>query len=404
MTSSPTVRIAAVASTAAVLLATAACGGSSSGKQSSSTKTDNGPIKVMVEGAISGPIYALPEMVTGAKAGVARINSEGGINGRKLQLVVCDDQGNPNKGAACGRQAASDGVVALVGGLSIYDDNLLPPLEKAGIPYIASYDISNSDHTSPVSFPININVIDYAGIGYMLAKRGCKSAAGLAPNQGGEAIIKKDLSYVSSEFLKKGGQKFQNIIFPLTATDLTSAVATAITKGADCIALITGPQQTVAALTALKKSGKNLPADTNLATVVPALFAPLKLAAGQFTVNGAYFSPGPGQTNPAVTQFVADMKAQNASGPAAAADTLAENAYNAVLIFAQAAKGLASVTAKTVFQAMQTLKTDTGLTPPVDFGATPPFADHPRDRVTTEVPYTWTGTALQQSGDTFQVP
>jgi len=389
---------------AVVYIGAVACGGASStGGGAASSSGQKSPIKVMVEGAISGPVYALPEMVTGAKAAVTRVNSDGGVNGRQLQLVVCDDQGNPNNAAACGRTAVSDGVTALVGGLSVYDDNLLPPLQKANIPYIASYDISNTDHTSPASFPININAVDYAGFGTMLAKSGCTAAAGLAPNQGGENIIKQDLSYMAKAFTSNGGKTFKDIIFPLTATDLTADVATALTGGAQCVGLITGPQQTVQALTALQKSGQKIPAGTNLATVVPALFAPLKLAPGSLVVSGAYFAPGPGQKSTAVAQFVTDMNASHTGGAAGAVDTESENSYNAVLIFAQAAKGLSEVTGPNVLKSLNTLTTDTGLTPPVNFGSKPIFPDKPRDRVSTQVPYDWTGTALKQSGQPFQV-
>ena len=172
----------------------------------------------MLEGAISGPVYALPEMVTGAQAAVNRVNSEGGVKGHKLQLISCDDQGNPNNDANCGREAVSDGVVAVVGGLSVYDDQFIPPLQAANIPYIGSSDIEPADHTSPVSFPINASVVDYHGTAAQLARRGCKQAAVVAPDQPGVAA---GIAAIKDGFTKAGGQGIKRYEVSPTLSNFT---------------------------------------------------------------------------------------------------------------------------------------------------------------------------------------
>jgi len=357
----------------------------------------------MLEGAISGPVYALPEMVTGAQAAVNRVNSEGGVKGHKLQLITCDDQGNPNNDANCGREAVSDGVVAVVGGLSVYDDQFIPPLQAANIPYIASSDIEPSDHTSPVSFPINASVVDYHGTAAQLGRRGCKQAAVIAPDQPGVAA---GIAAVKDGFLKAGGQGIKSYEVPPTLSNFTSTVATANAAGAQCFALTTGPQQTAEILLAIKKSGHIVPVDENITAIVPALDTPVGFPAGDLTANGTYYLPNAGATGKTATmlnQFVADMAATHATGPAASVDALAENAYNSVLIFQAVASTLTDITAPNVLNAMKTFTANTGLTAPIDFSGTGPFAGYPQDKATDEITYEWTGSALKLAGSPIQV-
>lgn len=60
--------------------------------------------------AIGTPTKLVAEMV------VKRINEEGGINGRPLQLVIADDEGDPTKAAIIAKKfVESDKVVAIIG-------------------------------------------------------------------------------------------------------------------------------------------------------------------------------------------------------------------------------------------------------------------------------------------------
>src|SRR5512139_3324875 len=60
--------------------------------------------------AIGTPTKLVAEMV------VKKINDEGGINGRPLQLVIADDEGDPTKAAIIARKfTESDKVVAIIG-------------------------------------------------------------------------------------------------------------------------------------------------------------------------------------------------------------------------------------------------------------------------------------------------
>lgn len=132
-------RTLAIFSVAALVLAACSGGGKS------------GAIKIGVAGAHSGDLasYGLPS-VKAAELVVADVNAKGGINGRKLELVVEDDQCKPEVATNTASKIVSSSVNAVIGhicsgatkaALGIYKDSKLitispsatnPPLTQSG--------------------------------------------------------------------------------------------------------------------------------------------------------------------------------------------------------------------------------------------------------------------------------
>jgi ABC-type branched-subunit amino acid transport system substrate-binding protein len=399
-----------VASCLSLAIAVSACSGSGATKSRASggagSSAAGAPLKMMIEGSFSGPILAFPESETGAKAAIARINAAGGVNGRQIVTVTCDDQGNPNQAAVCGRQAVADKVVAVVGGPSLNDNSFMPALEKAHIPYIASTDILPIDHTSPISFPIESAVVDYSGQGKLLADAtgtSCQNAALIAINQPGTDLAEKT---ITAGYKKAGGTTIDTYLFPPTTTDFTSFAATALSHGAKCIAFISaGAQQTAQFMTVIKKAGKGTPLTINASIVDDTALTPINFPAGQLTVNGSYYLPGPGTKIPALDQVVADVKGMGASGQAAIVDAKTINSYQGVLMFAQAAKGLTDVTGASVLSSLNKLESiNTGLTPAFNLASPGLFDGYPQVKANGQVYYTWSGTGLQVKGSFTVTP
>ncbi|MBT3154759.1 ABC transporter substrate-binding protein [Streptomyces sp. CHD11] len=90
-----------------------------------------------------------------AEAYARWINSRGGIDGRRLSVLTCDERNDAAAAARCARRAVEEGAVAVVGSYSQHADSFLPTLEAAGIPYIGGYGITNDEFTSPLSYPVN---------------------------------------------------------------------------------------------------------------------------------------------------------------------------------------------------------------------------------------------------------
>lgn len=131
-----TARILALPAILAVAVSTA-CG--VPGGESSSTSSE-GPIKIAVVNAQSGQLSSLGQWEwKGAKLAADEWNAKGGINGRKIQLDIFDDQGDPTVGTNVARKIASEGYVAMIGTAeSAVTVAMIPILRQSKIPNITS--------------------------------------------------------------------------------------------------------------------------------------------------------------------------------------------------------------------------------------------------------------------------
>jgi len=79
------------------------------------------PIKIGGLATLSGAM-TLPESPEAARAVFDRVNTEGGIQGRKIEYIVQDDKGEAGATAQAGRELVdSQGVVAFAGSASLQD-------------------------------------------------------------------------------------------------------------------------------------------------------------------------------------------------------------------------------------------------------------------------------------------
>jgi len=99
-----------------------------------------GPIKVAVVNAQSGQLSSLGAWESkGAKLAADQWNAKDGINGRKIQLDVFDDTGDPTVGTNLARKISSEGYVAMIGTAeSAVTVAMIPILQQSKIPNITS--------------------------------------------------------------------------------------------------------------------------------------------------------------------------------------------------------------------------------------------------------------------------
>ncbi|MFD4877411.1 ABC transporter substrate-binding protein [Streptomyces sp. NPDC058420] len=96
-----------------------------------------------------------PGMPAMATAYAKWINKHGGINGRELKVLTCNDHNTNVSAAKCAREAVAKNVVAVVGSYSEFSDSFFAPLEGAGIPYIGGYGVTTEEFTRALSYPVN---------------------------------------------------------------------------------------------------------------------------------------------------------------------------------------------------------------------------------------------------------
>jgi branched-chain amino acid transport system substrate-binding protein len=99
----------------ALLAAVVWCASSLSLATSATAQSD--PAWLMVEVApLSGPASTVGTRLNrSAKMWADEINNRGGIKGRKIRLVTCNDEGRPEKAVSCARDAVRDGATLVFG-------------------------------------------------------------------------------------------------------------------------------------------------------------------------------------------------------------------------------------------------------------------------------------------------
>jgi branched-chain amino acid transport system substrate-binding protein len=139
--------IGAAVAVAAVVLTAAACGApgaSGSGTAPSGAASGGtaaaGPVKIAVVDAQSGSLSDLGQFEwRGVSLAVKQANAAGGVDGRKIQLTLYDDQGDPTVGTELARKIASEGDIAMLGTAeSAVTIAMAPILKSEKIPNITS--------------------------------------------------------------------------------------------------------------------------------------------------------------------------------------------------------------------------------------------------------------------------
>lgn len=125
---------------AAAIAVTTATACSAPGGSSSSEENTEGPIKIAVVNAQSGQLSSLGQWEwKGAKLAADEWNDKGGINGRKIEMELFDDQGDPTVGTNIARKISSEGFAAMIGTAeSAVTVAMIPILQQAKIPNITS--------------------------------------------------------------------------------------------------------------------------------------------------------------------------------------------------------------------------------------------------------------------------
>ncbi|MGX1029883.1 ABC transporter substrate-binding protein [Streptomyces sp. SAI-097] len=115
----------------------------------------DGPITVMTWAPQDTGATNKPGMPALAQAYARWVNAQGGLGGRKLNVLTCNDHNDSVAAAKCARRAVKEDAVAVLGSYSQYADSFFPVLEGARIPYIGGYGLTNTEFTSPLSYPVN---------------------------------------------------------------------------------------------------------------------------------------------------------------------------------------------------------------------------------------------------------
>ncbi len=124
-------------------------GGQSSGggaNPASDTGVTSNAIKVGVIVGLTSPLgpTTFSGSVYGAKAYFDALNAAGGVNGRKVIVVQCDDHGSGPDNTACVRKLVDDEKVFALAGVAAFNYDGAPYLNSKGVPDIGGQPINNA--------------------------------------------------------------------------------------------------------------------------------------------------------------------------------------------------------------------------------------------------------------------
>jgi ABC-type branched-subunit amino acid transport system substrate-binding protein len=138
-----------------------------------------GPLTVLVWGS-STDTGNLPyqELTVITRAFTDSVNASGGVNGRVLSVVTCDDHGDADGAQACARQAVEQRVSAVIGGYDAHTERALPILAAAGIAFLETAEPAGAGVRSPIAFPIVGGIpVQVLGAAMLAAAHRCSRVA-----------------------------------------------------------------------------------------------------------------------------------------------------------------------------------------------------------------------------------
>jgi ABC-type branched-subunit amino acid transport system substrate-binding protein len=106
----------------------------------------------------TGPVDATVERDT-VRSYFNLVNAQGGVNGHKLQLIDCDSKYDPSSAHQCAQKLISEGVLAIVGWLSLSgEQNEAKYLTDQGVPIIGGLGVP-AEYASPLSYPTTPSLV-----------------------------------------------------------------------------------------------------------------------------------------------------------------------------------------------------------------------------------------------------
>ncbi|MFB7475846.1 ABC transporter substrate-binding protein [Kitasatospora sp. NPDC056184] len=372
----------AAAATAAALLPTlfsaSACGGPAD------AATGSGDLTVMTWAPSDTGAADRPGMTALAEAIGRDINVKGGLHGRRLRVITCNEHNSSDGAKACAQQAVDAKAVAVLGSYSQYGDDFMPVLERAGIPLIGGYGLSQPEFSSPLSYPVGGGLPALiAGSGRQLVEAGCKSVAVIRPDTPAGDNLLGSLGNA----LKPAGIKPLDVKAPEKSNDYSPEVRKAIggDQPGNCVTSALGAEPTGNLLDAFRRTGAK---NTRIASVIGSVQQSVVDSTGgdNGPLAGAFVTGWyPPESAKIWDGLRAVIRADTAGRHIDAADPGVQTTWVAFEVFRQVSDRLDAagrqVTGKTITALLDGgEQIDVGLTPPLNWATTNmlPSTESPR--------------------------
>ncbi|SNS50624.1 ABC transporter substrate-binding protein [Tropicimonas sediminicola] len=223
------------------------------------------PIKIGLVAALSGQSAKSGEAITrGITLALDKINSEGGVLGRPLELVSRDDESNPGKGLIAARELVQrEGVAAMIGGLDTpVSLAIVPFANDAKVPFIgpwaAGTPITKNGAEENYVFRVSAvdEFVDEAITEYLVTKYGSKKPGMiLINNPWGESNEKGLMIALEKRGMEHAGiEKFES-----NDVDVVPQLTRLKENGADGLFLVANVAPSAQVVKSLDRMGWDVP-------------------------------------------------------------------------------------------------------------------------------------------------
>jgi len=234
-------------------------------------------VKLGLVAAMSGQSAKAGEaIVRGLSLAVDEINAKGGLLGKKVELLVRDDESNPAKGVVAARELVQrEKVTALFGGLDTpVSLAIVPFVNSAKVPFMgvwaAGTPITRNGAVENYAFRVSAvdELVDIALVDYALKKYSTKKAGLiLINNPWGEsneqglkaALAAKTIPYV-------GIEKFET-----NDVDVVPQLTRLRQAGADVLFLVANVAPSAQVVKSLDRLNEDVPVVSHCSSAVPTL-------------------------------------------------------------------------------------------------------------------------------------
>ncbi len=332
------------------------------------TKTE---VKVGAFLGLSGD-FALPsrDVQLATEAYFAKVNSAGGVHGRKLVFIAIDDGYVPARSASAARRLVDqENVFALVNPIGTPNTlAAMPYLQEKGVPMIGVHGYSPKLY-NPAQKGLFGNWTPFAGQMRIMAnyfyKQGEVKQLGMIylNNEAGLSGL-----VGAEEAAKAKGQTLVSAAVPVGAPDYRSAILNLRDKGVTHLLMVLGPQDTAKAVTQAREAGWNPQFGGHQATPDP-----VTIQLGGKAIEGVYgvATSALPDMDPVKWPGVKDYQETLAKfAPTAKPGAFGIRAYADAIIFVEALKRAGpNPTRESLIAAMEGMKDfATGIYPPVTYG------------------------------------
>ena len=326
------------------------------------------PIRIGYTGPLSGSLSLLGSGVRdGLQTYIALINSQGGVNGRKIELIAEDDAYDPTRTLAAAKKLAEqDRIVAFVSPTGTPNvAALLPYATERKVPILFPYAFSNT-LTTPVkryvftTLPevrVQANVLGE----YLLSEVKHQKIAAIYQNDdfGQDAVVGLEAR------LKGANITLTKLPFDRGSTNFSGVVAQARQGDAQSVVFLGIPRDAALVMKEANKMGWKPQFSGHSALGDPQTFALAGVSLVEGAIAVAVMEPLD-SNKPQMAEFMANQKKFL---PKTNPTTYSLHGYTAGQIFVEALKRVkGEVTGDTLVTALESVKDyDTGLMAPVSF-------------------------------------